>query len=607
MRDKKLMVSIEEEAQKIVLNSASYLSCKNMAIKKASNQVLYEDIVPEILKPPVDNSSMDGYAIIASDTNGALINNPIEAGGSIIAKQVTKGTAIRIMTGAPIPEDADSVIQLEDIEEEAGYLKIHHEKTAKYENYSFAGESIKNNNAYALYSGVKKYSTFPIPKDKPSISKITEFYPKVRINCPENINILKDYYAISTQSWRRKLPLEEARNLLLQNVIISPGEQLPLSEALGRAILEDLTVQEDVPSFNRSSVDGYALLSRDTENVSENDPVRLLVLGKVAPGKNHYFQVSTQTAVKVMTGAPLPSGADAIVKCEEVQREGSYVKVYHQVMAGTNVAKTGQGITAGETAVSKGTPVTPSLLGLLAEAGFSGIPVYSTVKVAIISTGSELTELGQTLGSGCIYNSNQYFLTALLRKIGVEPVPMGIVPDDLVKIAALVQTALEKADLVITTGGASAGDFDLVEPAMAMAGIEGLFSGIDIRPGKSFVAGKKDGKLILGLSGHPGAAFTAFELLVKPVIKKMLGYKDILPRKVEVILSGDYKKTDTRRIKTAKLSIEGGIAKANILTGQGVLRTLADCNLFVEIPPGRGMLADGEKVSAYVVELFNTK
>ncbi len=595
MRDKKIMVSIEEEAQKVTLNSVSYLSCENIAIKEASNQVIYEDIVPDIMIPPVDNSSMGGYAIIASDTNGASINTSLKAGGSTTGKQVTKGTPIRIMTGAPIAEGADSVIQLEDTEK-AGCVKIHHE-TAKYENYGFTGESIKNDNAYDLYLGANKCNTILIPEDKRSISKICEFYPKVKIIYPEGIQ---------THVWRRKLPMEEARDLLLQHVIISPGENLPLCEALGRAVLEDLTVQEDVPGFNRSSVDGYALLSSDTENVSENGPVRLMVLGKVAPGRNHYFQVSTQTTVKVMTGAPLPWGADAVIKCEDVRRVGSYVQVYHQVMAGSNVAKAGQGIKAGETVVSKGAPITPSLLGLLAEAGFSGIPVYSTVKVAIISTGSELTELGETLGSSCVYNSNQYFLTALLRKIGVEPVPMGIVPDDAAKIAALLQTALEKTDLVITTGGASAGDFDLVEPAMAIAGIEGLFSGIDIRPGKSFVAGKKDGKLILGLSGHPGAAFTAFELLVKPVIKKMLGYKDILPCKVEVILSGDYKKTDARRLKTAKLSIEGGIAKANILTGHGVLRTLADCNLFVEIPPGRGMLADGEKVSAYVVEFFNT-
>lgn len=422
-----------------------------------------------------------------------------------------------------------------------------------------------------------------------------------------NINIPKDYYAIPTHGWRRNLPLEQARDLLLQHAVIRPGDRLPLMEALGRAIREDLTVQEDIPGFNRSSVDGYALLGRDTEKAGENAPVRLRVLEEVAAGRNPHFPVSTRTAVKVMTGAPLPSGADAVVKYEEVRREGADVLVYRQVLAGTNVVRAGQEITAGEIVVFKGSPVTPSLLGLLAAAGFNDIPVYSAVKAAIISTGSELAGLGQTLGAGRIYNSNQYFLTALLRIIGVEPVPLGIVPDEAVKIAAFVQTALERADLVITTGGVSAGDYDLVEHALAMAGVESLFSGIAVRPGKSFVAGKKDGKLILGLSGHPGAAFTAFELLVKPVLKKMMGYKDILPRKVEVILSGDYQKTDARRMKAARLSIEGGIARARILTGQGVLRTLANCNLFVDIPPGRGLLTAGEKVSAYIVELFDEK
>jgi molybdopterin molybdotransferase len=372
-------------------------------------------------------------------------------------------------------------------------------------------------------------------------------------------------------------------------------------DALGRAIREDLTVREDIPGFNRSSVDGYALLGRGTEKAGENVPVRLRVLEEVAAGRNPHFQVSARTAVKVMTGAPLPSGADAVVKYEEVRREGADVLVYQQVPAGTSVVKAGQEITAGENVVFKGSPVTPSLLGLLAAAGFSDIPVYSAVKAAIISTGSELAGLGQTLGAGQIYNSNQYLLTALLRTMGIETIPLGIVPDEASKIAALVQTALERADLVITTGGASVGDYDLVEDALAISGAEILFSGIAVRPGKSFVAGKKDGKLILGLSGHPGAAFTAFELLVKPVLKKMMGYKNILPRKVEVILSGDYQKTDARRMKAARLSIEGGIASAGILTGQSVLRTLADCNLFVDIPPGRGLLAAGENVSAYMI------
>jgi len=452
-------------------------------------------------------------------------------------------------------------------------------------------------------------------KDMRNTFKITGFNPTVGVNYIEdqlsktldspdkafiNISIAKDYYSISTHGWKRNLSLEHARDLLLEHAAVSPGERLPLIAALGRTIQGDLTVQEDIPGFNRSSVDGYALLGRDTKRNGKHAPVKLRVLEEVAAGMSPRFQISHRTAVKVMTGAPIPSGADAVVKYEEVRREGRDILVYHQVPAGTNVVKTGQEIAAGENIVFNGSPVTPSLLGLLAAAGFNDIPVYSAVKVAVISTGSELTGLGQALGAGRIYNSNEYLLTALLRIIGAEPVPLGIVPDEAAKIAAHVQTALEKADLVITTGGVSAGDYDLVEHALDMAGVEGLFSGVAVRPGKSFVAGKKDGKLVLGLSGHPGAAFTSFELMVKPVVKKMMGYTSILPRKVEVILSGDYHKTDARRMKAARLSIEGGIAKARILTGQSVLRTMADCNLFVDIPPGQGLLAAGAKVSAYM-------
>jgi len=472
--------------------------------------------------------------------------------------------------------------------------------------------SIREMSNLGLYEDI--LSDILIPPADRNISEILEF-PMVRINYVEdelqtlstpekaliNINIPQDYCAISPHCWSRNLTLEQARDLLLQHAVTRPGEQLPLMEALGRTIREDLTVQEDIPGFNRSSVDGYALLGRDTEKNGKNAPAQLRVLEEVPAGRNPRFQVSTRTAVKVMTGAPIPSGADAVIKYEDVRREGADILVYHQVLEGTNVIKAGQEIIAGENVVCKGSPVTPSLLGLLAAAGFNDIPVYSPVKVAIISTGSELAGLDQTLGAGQIYNSNQYFLAALLRNIGIEPLPLGIVHDETAKIAAIVQTALEKADLVITTGGVSTGDYDLVEHALDMAGVESLFSGVTVRPGKSFVAAKKDGKLILGLSGHPGAAFTSFELLVKPVLKKMMGHKYILPRKVEVILSDGYHKSDARRLKAARLSIEGGIARARILTGQSVLRTMADCNLFVDIPPGRGWLTAGEKVSAYMI------
>lgn len=412
---------------------------------------------------------------------------------------------------------------------------------------------------------------------------------------------IKDYNGVPPRSRKRDLPLEQARDLLLQHAVVRPGIRLPLLEALGHAIREDLPVQKDIPGFNRSCVDGYALQSRDTEKAGASDPARFQVLETVAAGRNPIFQVSAGTAVKVMTGAPIPSGADAVIKYEEVRREGADILVEQHLPADINVVKAGEEITAGKFIFTKGTPVTPALIGLLAAAGFYDLPVYAKVKAAIISTGSELVELGKTLDSGQIYNSSQYFFTALLGQIGVEPVPMDIVPDETAKIAARVQSALEKADLVITTGGVSAGDYDLVENALEMAEAENLFSGLKVKPGKSFVAGKKDGKLILGLSGHPGAAFAGFEFLIKPVLKKMMGYQDILPRKVEVVLSDDYMKTDSRKMKAARLSVEGGVARARILTGHGVLRMMVDCNLFVDIPPGKGLIKAGEKVSAYLI------
>lgn len=400
------------------------------------------------------------------------------------------------------------------------------------------------------------------------------------------------------------ISLEEAQSLLLSQVISASVGQVPLSQAGGRILSRDIVSNENVPPFNRSPLDGYALRAADTQGAQANKPAKLAVIEEIRAGFVAKKRVVPGTAIKVMTGAPIPEGADVVIRYEEVERNNSELLLFEPLQAGNNLVLAGEDIMQGEIIARQGDILTPPLVGLLAAIGQTQIPVFNQVKVGLLSTGDELIDPSESLRAGKIYNSNIYSLGARCKELGAEVIYFGIVPDQKELTAQRIQTALEKADLVITTGGVSVGDFDVVAAALQQIDVTMLFWQVQIKPGSPMLAAQKADKLIIGLSGNPAAALISFDLLVVPVIKKMMGCNCYMPMIIEAVLADDFAKPSSqRRFLRGKLEREYSGNKIHLAGKQsnGILKSSIGCNALIDVPAGSGPLTAGQKVTAVLL------
>jgi len=398
--------------------------------------------------------------------------------------------------------------------------------------------------------------------------------------------------------------LEEAQALVLDRVY--PGQEcyISLDDAMGRVVSQDVQAGENSPPFDKSPLDGYALQAKDTENAGQPGGVKLHVIEEVRAGYTPTKKVTSGTAIKIMTGAPLPEGADVVVKYEDVDRTGDYIKIGHTLQAGSNRIHAGEDIVKGEAVAAKGTLLTPPFIGLLASIGIADVPVFKEVKVAILSTGDELVDPAQELQPGKIFNSNLHSLRASCLKLGVQPVSFGIVPDNEAATAERITEALQETDIVITTGGVSAGDYDVVLDALHKIGANILFWKVDMKPGSPIIAAEKDNKLIIALSGNPAAAFITFDLIAVPLVKKMMGLGSQLPLKVSATFVGHFdKESPQRRFLRAQIyrQSDKNYIKLTGKQSNGILKSLLSCNALIDVPAGSGRLISGQKVSAVLI------
>ncbi len=403
---------------------------------------------------------------------------------------------------------------------------------------------------------------------------------------------------------KTSISLEEAQATLLTLVRPVDQGQVPLLTATGRVLCRDIQSGVNLPAFSKSPLDGYALQAKDSEQAKPSQPVTLTVIEEVRAGYVPRHKVTAGTAIKVMTGAPVPEGADEIVKYEEVTREGNYIKIFSPVTPGKNVIRAGEDVIQGEMIAPGGMVVTPPLVGLLAAVGVAAVPVYEKVRIAILSTGDELVDPSRDLLPGKIYNSNLHSLGAYCLQLGTAPVDMGIVPDEAAVIADRISQALRLSDLVITTGGVSVGDYDVVPAALTQLGAELIFWKLDMKPGSPVIAASYNDKLIIGLSGNPAAALITFDLLVVPLIKKMMGLEKQFPSKISAILTENFNKSSQqRRFLRARVQRDKDLNYVK-LTGEqsnGVLKSMIDCNALIDVPAGSGPLVAGQEVSAVVL------
>jgi len=403
---------------------------------------------------------------------------------------------------------------------------------------------------------------------------------------------------------KKNIQLEEAQNLLLDRITPVGKCLVSLLEASGRVLSQDIIASTSIPPFSKSALDGYALIASDTHQAESSAPILLRVIEETRAGFVAKQKIVTGTAIKVMTGAPIPYGANAFIKYEEVIRNGDYISIFRALKAKDNVIKEGEDIEQGAVVAHKGRSITPPLVALLAGLGRSQVPVYAKPKIAIMSTGDEIQAPSEKLQPGKIYNSSLYGLMARCRELGGQPLDLGIVPDDIEATTARILKGLEEADIVVSTGGVSVGDYDVMKDAMVGAGAEIIFWKVAMKPGSPIVAAVKDNKLIIGLSGNPAAAMVTFDLILIPLIKRLMGMHNPLPDKMQGIFADNFlKESPQRRFLRAKLEKKDGVDCFKLTgdQGNGVLMSMIGCNVLVDIPAGSGPVISGQSVSGHIV------
>lgn len=349
------------------------------------------------------------------------------------------------------------------------------------------------------------------------------------------------------------IPVEQARALLLDTVNTLETEKVPLIEALGRISAKNQTSDIDISPFDHSAMDGFAVVASDLANATPEAPIELPVIDEIPAGTYYDKVLQPGTCVRIMTGAPIPDGANAVVKYEIVTnlendgRAPGRVAFSTPASAGDNIRQKGEEIAAGEVAIKAGEPLSPAGAGLLASCGLSQVEVYRRPRVAVIPIGSELVEPDALPLPGQIRDGNSYAIGASVVRAGGIPHLHSIVPDDKDMLAAAVLEAVEESDFVVTSGGASNGDFDYIQQVVKEQG-ELFMDFVNMRPGKAQTFGLVKNTPVFGLSGNPAAAYCGFERLVRPALRKMQGYATFDRPRVWARLSRDMKKKDSRRI-----------------------------------------------------------
>jgi len=408
--------------------------------------------------------------------------------------------------------------------------------------------------------------------------------------------------------FRKLVSVEEAKQILTQSFKPKPigKERRTLSEAHNRILATDVTSPLNVPPFDRSTVDGYAVKAADTFGADEDKPITFKLWGQVNVGEAPQVRVQKGTAAQIATGAPMPEGADSVVMIEYTVQKGDQIMIHNAVSKGENVMKAGSDIRKGETILRKGMVLSSHEIGMLAALGIDKVEVFKRPKAAIISTGAEVVEPGKPLTPGKIYDINAHTLSAAVAECGGEPYSLGVVQDQTAQMKAALKKALSIADVVITSGGVSVGPTDIIPKVLNMLGKPGVIVyGMAIQPGKPTTIAIIDGKPVFSLPGHPTSALLIFHLFVRPLLTKLAGKPDGPQITVEAVTSKRLFPARGRRTfatVTLKRDRSGKILASPVPTGlSGAITTLAKADGFIEIHESQQFIDAKETVT---VQLF---
>lgn len=406
------------------------------------------------------------------------------------------------------------------------------------------------------------------------------------------------------------IPLEQAQELILSKMKALPVQMVPLLEAVGRVAARDIKSDIDVSPFAHSAMDGFALRSEQIIQAAPDAPVELDVVAEIAAGDTFDGEAGPGECVRIMTGAPVPAWADTVVKYEAVENvageglAGGRVAFSAPSEPGSNIRAAGEEARAGEVVVAEGDVITTAGVGFLASCGAVEVPVYARPKVAVIAIGSELVETPAVPGPGKIRNSNSYALAACALAAGAVPARLPVVEDTMEALAAAVDAASREYDFVVTSGGASNGDFDFIKPVVEQLG-ELLMTSVNMRPGKAQTFGIVNGTPVFGLPGNPAAAYCGFELIIRPALRKMQGFSEFARPVARARLSKDVRKKDPRRIflrATLTRDEAGLLVTPDKNQSSGSFGVLQRSTCLAVMPEGLESKAAGDEVDCILLD-----
>ena len=397
---------------------------------------------------------------------------------------------------------------------------------------------------------------------------------------------------------------DESKEIVRQAIVAIGTEWIPLSDALGRVSASDIVAQEDLVPYARSAMDGYAVRSSDTISASPLSPIQIPVTGTAFAGDGQSV-LTPGTAMGITTGAPIPSNADAVVPHEQVEFRNGTLILRQAIPSRDCIFPSGEDVRWGETLVERGTVLSAAILGLLAFVGKSDLHVYRRPHVHVLCTGSELVSPWETPAVGQVRNSNAYSLMALLSECGAEPRYCGTVNDNVESLSTSLRAARQDADMLITTGGASVGERDLVKSILEQMGLEFEFRRVAMRPGKPVAFGMWDTLPVCVLPGNPTAAFVCFQQIVRPALLKMAGRTITEQPMVKAQLAGTTKsKAGSQYIVLARLSVSGSQFLVRPLENQcsALVRNPATANALIHLPEGPALYESGDHVDVQVLD-----
>lgn len=397
---------------------------------------------------------------------------------------------------------------------------------------------------------------------------------------------------------KQAIQVSEAQQIVLQCVAPIGVETVPLVEALHRVIAETVTSPRDIPLTDNSAMDGYAVQYRDVEGASAEQPAVLEVVDILPAGKTPRCQVAAGQAIKIMTGASMPAGADTVVQVEHTNASDRQVEIYQAPRAGSHLRRRGEDIQRGECVITKNTRLRPAELGVLASIGKAQVLVYQRPRVAILATGDEIADLGDPDVGDKIINSNSYTLAGQVIEAGGTPLLLGVAPDERDEMSRRIASGL-KADVLITSGGVSVGDFDYVRECLEQAGFTAHFWTVALRPGSPVTFGSVGQVPVFSLPGNPVASMVTFELFVRPALLKMNGHTTLFRTCSRAILQDEVRKR--RGVRTFLRGILSQSRDQDVVAttgpqGSGILRSMNLANCLIDIPEDVERLQPGDIV-----------